>query len=186
MDGHNRKKIQLSQQVKKLDLRAREYLLAEARKTIPPNVNVHAHESANHRIGTDRENRVDNERTRVLPYAEETQSVACAPNNDRKIFNRKKISASDNEMNCQERQVPNVYSVRAASARPPEFRSERQPSRYATAFVRERPNAGAENRFAETSSSSSDVRSNFNEVAGIKLVVTQRYCGELVSKIRCG
>jgi len=34
--------------------------------------------------------------------------------------------------------------------------------------------------------SSGDVRINFNEVAGIKPVVTQRYCGELVSKNRCG
>jgi len=95
------KGYQLFQQVNKLDLRAREYLNAEARKMIPPNVNVHARESANHRIGTDRENRVNNERTRVLPYAEETQSVACAPNNDRKILHWKKISASDNEMNSE-------------------------------------------------------------------------------------
>jgi len=68
----------------------------------------------------------------------------------------------------------------------------RQPNRLATPvappriFVRERPNAGAENSFAEMPRSSGDVRINFNEVAGIKPVVTQRYCGELVSKNRCG
>jgi len=148
------KKIQLSQQVKKLDLRAREYLNAEARKTIPPNVNVHARESAYHRIGTDRENRVNNEQTRVLPYAEESQSVACAPNNDLKILHGKKISASENEMNCRDRQLSNVYSASAASARPPEFRSYRQPNRLATAvaplnvFVREIPKTVSGNKFA--------------------------------------
>ena len=86
--------------------------------------------------------------------------------------------------------MPNVYSARAASARPPDFRSDKQPNRLATAvaspnvFVRERPSAGAENRFTKTTRSSGDGRSNFIEVAGIKPVVTQRYCGELVSKNR--
>ena len=122
----------------------------------------------------------------------ETQSVTCALNNDYNVLRRKKISAPDNVINCRERQVLNVYSVRAASARPPEFRSDRQPNRLATAvaspnvFARERPKTVAGNEFTKTPRSSGDVRSNSNEVAGIKPVVTQRYCGELVSKNRCG
>ena len=164
------KRNHLSRRVKTLDLCAREYFNAEASKTILSNVN----------------------QTRVIPYAGEKRHVACAPNNDCKILHRKKISASDNDMNCRERQVPNVYSVSYARARPPEFRSYRQPNRLATAvalpnvFVRERPNTASGNKFAETPRSSGDVRSNFNEVAGIKAVVMQRYCGELVSKNRCG
>ena len=63
-------------------------------------MNVHARESANHRIGTDCGNRVNNEQTSVLPYAEVTQSVTCAPNNGCKILQRKKICASDNVLNC--------------------------------------------------------------------------------------
>jgi len=183
----------LSHQVKTLDQRVREYLNAEARKMIPPNVNVHVCKSANHSIQTDCENRVNNEQaTRVLPYAGGTQFVTCAPNNSCNVLHRKKISASDNVINCREGQLSSVYSVRAAGARPPEFRSDKQLNRSATAvapphvFVRGRLNAVAENRFAETPRSSGDVRSNFNEVAGIKPVVTQRYCGELVSKNRCG
>jgi len=55
-------------------------------------------------------------------------------------------------------------------------------------FLRERPNTVCGNKFAETPRSSGDVRSNFNfnKVAGIKPVVMQWYCGELVSKNRCG
>ena len=90
--------------------------------------------------------------------------------------------------------VPSSFSqvFSQASARPPEFRSDRQPNRLATAvaspnvFARERPNTVAGNEFTKTPRSRGDVRSNFNEVAGIKPVVTQRYCGELVSKNRCG
>ena len=109
-----------------------EYLnVSEVSKTVPSNANG----------------------TRVFPYAGETQSVTCALNNDRNVLRQKKISASDNVINCRERQVPNVYSVGAASARPPEFRSDRQPNRLATAvespnvFVRERPNTVAGNEF---------------------------------------
>ena len=115
----------------------------------------------------------------------ETQSVTCALNNDRNVLRQKKLSVFDNVINCRERQVSNVYSVRAASARPPEFRSDKQPNRLATAvapphvFVRERPNTVAENKFAETPGTSDDVRSNVDKVARIKTVVTQRYCGEL-------
>jgi len=68
----------ISHQVKTLDQRVHEYLNAEARKTIPPNVNVC--KSANHSIQTDCENRVNNEQaTRVLPYAGGTHFVhVCA------------------------------------------------------------------------------------------------------------
>jgi len=80
----------LSHQVKTLDQRAHEYLNAEARKTIPPNVNVC--KSANHCIRTDCENHVNNEQTtRVLPYAGGTQSVTCPQNNDCNVLHRKKI-----------------------------------------------------------------------------------------------
>jgi len=161
------KRYGLSRQVTTFEKHVREYLnVNEVSKTVPSNVN----------------------RTRVFPYAGETQSVTCALNNDRNVFRQKKLSASDNVINCRERQVPNVYSVRAASARPPEFRSDKQPNRLAAAvppphvFVRERPNTVAEKKFAETPGTSDDVRSNFDEVARIKTVVTQRYCGELVSK----
>ena len=165
------KRRELSRQVKTLEKHVREYLnVNEVSKTVTSNVN----------------------RTRVFPYAGETQSVTCALNNDRNVLRQKKISASDNVINCRERQVPNVYSVGAASARPPEFRSDRQPNHLATvvaspkAFVRERPNTVARNEFTKTLRSSGDIRSNCNKVAGIKPVVTQRYCGELVSKNRCG
>jgi len=63
-----------------------------------------------------------------------------------------------------------VYS---ASARPPDFRSDKQPNRLATAvaqpnvFVRERPSAGAENRFTKTTRSSGDVRSNLTKLPGL-------------------
>jgi len=103
-----------------------------------------------------------------------------------------KTSASDDVSNCRKRQVPNVYSVRAASARPAEFRSDKQPSRLATTvtppnvFVREGPNTVDGNKFTKTPRSSGDARSNFNDFAGTKPVVTQRYCGELVSKNSCG
>ena len=166
-----RKRIAFSQRVRTLSGRVREYLnVNEVSKTVPSNLN----------------------RTRVFPYAGETQTVTCALNNDRNVLRQKKISASDNVINCRGRQVPNVYSVGAASARPPEFRSDRQPNRLATAvaspnvFVREGPNTIAGNEFTKTPRSSGDVRSNFNEVVGIKPVVTQRYCAELVSKNRCG
>ena len=161
------KRYELSRQVTTFEKHVREYLnVSDVSKTVPSNVN----------------------RTRVFPYAGETQSVMCAQINDYNVLRLKKISASDNVINCRERQVPNVYSVRAASARPPEFRSDKQPNRLAAAvapphvFVRERPNTVAENKFAETPRTSDDVRSNFDEVARIKTVVTQRYCGELVSK----
>ena len=112
------KRYELSQQVKTLDLRVREYLNAEARKTIPPNMNAHVRKSANHSVQTDCENRANNEQTTgVLPYAGGTQSARCVSNNGCKILHRKKISASDNAITCRERQLPNVYSVRAASPR---------------------------------------------------------------------
>ena len=55
-------------------------------------------------------------------------SVTCAPDNVRSVPHRKKISASDSEINCRESQVPNVYSVCVASACPHELRSDRQPN----------------------------------------------------------
>jgi len=126
------KRYELSRQVTTFEKHVREYLnVNEVSKTVTSNVN----------------------RTRVFTYAGETQSVTCALNNDRDVLRQKKISASDNVINCRERQVPNVYSVGAASARPPEFRSDRQPNRLATAvaspnvFVRERPNTVAGNEF---------------------------------------
>ena len=67
----------LSQEVKKLELRACEYLNATVRRTIPPNVNVR--KSANHVIQADCKNRV--KQTRVLPYAGGIQFVTCAPTN---------------------------------------------------------------------------------------------------------
>jgi len=96
------KRYHLSRRVKTLDLRAREFFKAEAIKTIPSNVN----------------------QTRVIPYAGEKRHVASAPNIDCKILHRKKISASDNVSNSRQRQMSNVDSVHAASARPPEFRSD--------------------------------------------------------------
>jgi len=134
-------------------------------------------------IQTDCENRV--KQTRVLPYAAGTQSVTCAcgPNSDRKIIHRKKISAPDNVLNCQERQLSNVYFVRAGSARPHEFQSDRQPSRLEmtaappNVVVRERSKVFAVNKLEEMPSLNRDVRGNFNQVAEIKPVVTQRYCG---------
>ena len=105
-----------------------EYLNAEARKTIPPNVNAYVCKSANHSIQTDCENRVNNEqatRPRVLPYAGGTHFVTFVPNNGCNVLHRKKISTSDNVINCREGQLSNVYSVCAASARPPEFRSDK-------------------------------------------------------------
>ena len=94
------KRYELSQRVTTFEKHVREYLNAnEVSKTVTSNVN----------------------RTRVFPYAGKTQSVTCALNNDRNVLHQKKINASDNVINCRERQVPNVYSVGAASARPPEF-----------------------------------------------------------------
>jgi len=171
------KTCKLSLQVKKLDLRAREYLNAEARKTIPTNVGVQVYKSANHIIQAECEIRLNTERTRVLPYAGQTQSVMCAPNNDRGVPNGKKISASDNVINCRERKLSNMNSVSVASARPPEFRCDRQPNRLAMAAASSNVFAG--NKCAETPRSSGDVRDNFNQIAEIKPVATQRYCGEL-------
>jgi len=94
------KRYELSRQVTTFEKHVREYLnVNEVSKTVTSNVN----------------------RTRVFPYAGKTQSVTCALNNDRNVLHQKKINASDNVINCRERQVPNVYSVGAASARPPEF-----------------------------------------------------------------
>ena len=57
--------------------------------------------STNGSIQSDCEDRVNNEQTKVLPYAGGTHSVTCAPNNGCIIIHRKKTSASDNEINCR-------------------------------------------------------------------------------------
>jgi len=96
------KRYELSRQVTTFEKHVREYLnVSEASKTVLLNVN----------------------RTGVFPYAGETQSVTCAPNSDCNVLHREKLSASDNEINCRERQV------NSASARPPDFRSDKQPNR---------------------------------------------------------
>ena len=69
-------------------------------------MNVYVRKSASHKIGSD----CSNEQTRVRPYAGQTHSVTCAPSNVCNVPHWKKISASDNEMNCRERQVPNAVA----------------------------------------------------------------------------